>query len=86
MVFAYVLVLTEAGKEECVYKSLDSLNEVTDLHPLFGEYDIIAKIEPNNVYDNKDPDDLSMIGCVVVDKIRTIPGVVDTKTLTGKNI
>ena len=27
--------------------------------------------------------DLNVLGQVVVDKIRTIPGVIDTKTLTG---
>jgi DNA-binding Lrp family transcriptional regulator len=45
-----------------------------ELHPLFGEYDLIAKLEAKN---------FNLLGQIVVDKIRTIPGVVDTKTLTG---
>ena len=45
-----------------------------ELHPLFGEFDLIAKIEA---------EDFNRLGQVVVDQIRTIPGVIDTKTLTG---
>jgi len=41
---------------------------------LFGEYDLIAKIEA---------EDFNVSGQVVVDKIRSIAGVIDTKTLTG---
>jgi len=43
------------------------------LHALFGEYDI-AKIEA---------EDFESIGNIVVNKIRTIEGIIDTKTLTG---
>ena len=41
---------------------------------MFGEYDLIAKIEA---------DDFEKLGEVVVSKIRLIEGVIDTKTLTG---
>jgi len=44
------------------------------LHALFGEYDLIAKIEA---------EDFESIGNIVVNKIRTIEGIIDTKTLTG---
>jgi len=43
-----------------------------ELSPLFGEYDLIAKVEAET-YDR--------IGEVVVSKIRTIQGVRATKTL-----
>ena len=48
--------------------------QIIELHPLFGEYDLIAKIEA---------DDFESLGDIVVNKIRTIEGVIDTKTLTG---
>jgi len=41
---------------------------------LFGEYDLIAKIKA---------DDFEKLGKIVVDQIRSIEGVIDTKTLTG---
>ena len=45
-----------------------------EVTPLFGEYDLIVKVEAK---------DVDTIGNLVVDKIRTIPGVRDTKTLTS---
>jgi len=51
--------------------------EIIELLPLFGEYDLIAKIEAE--YFEK-------LGEVVVSKIRSIEGVIDTKTLTGPKI
>ena len=46
----------------------------TEIYPLFGEYDLIAKVTV------KDFDQLSDI---VFNRIRQIKGVTDTKTLTG---
>ena len=50
------------------------VKEVVELHPLFGEYDLIAKIEAN---------DFNSLGQIVVNRVRSIEGVIDTKTLTG---
>ncbi|AIY89755.1 Transcriptional regulator, AsnC family [Geoglobus acetivorans] len=61
-------------KERKVYDRLLKLQEVEEIYPLFGEYDLIAKI---NV---KDFEELSE---VVVNNIRSIEGVIETKTLTG---
>jgi DNA-binding Lrp family transcriptional regulator len=41
---------------------------------LFGEFDLIAKI---------DAEDFEELGEIVFKKIRSIKGVIDTKTLTG---
>ena len=49
-------------------------SELLERDPLFGEYDLIAKIEA---------DDFEKLGNLVVNKIRSIDGVIDTKTLTG---
>ncbi len=48
------------------------IKEVVELFPLFGEYDLIAKVEAP---------DYNMIGEIVVSKIRAIDGVRTTKTL-----
>lgn len=68
----FVLVSTAARKEKEVHDALGLVEEVVDVHPLFGEYDILAKV----VAESHDA-----IASVVVDKIRSIPGVIDTKTL-----
>ena len=48
--------------------------EISEVHPLFGEYDILIKIECG---------DIDAIGEVIIKKIRSLTGVVDTKTLIG---
>jgi len=74
MVIGYVLISTAPTKEHDVYDALLDVNEIVELHPLFGEYDLIAKIEVKD-YDS--------LGTIVIDRIRSIPGIVDSKTLTG---
>jgi DNA-binding Lrp family transcriptional regulator len=74
LAIGFVLISTAPAKEHEVYNELLKVKEIVELHPLFGEYDLIAKIEA---------EDFNVLGQVVVDKIRSIPGVIDTKTLTG---
>jgi DNA-binding Lrp family transcriptional regulator len=74
MAVGFILISTAPAKEHEVYNELLKVKEVVELHPLFGEYDLIAKIEA---------EDFNLLGQVVVDKVRSIPGVIDTKTLTG---
>ena len=74
MALGFVLVSTEAGAENDVYEQLAQLPELKEVHPLRGEYDLIAKVEA---------DDFDSLGRVVVDRIRSVDGVVDTRTLTG---
>jgi DNA-binding Lrp family transcriptional regulator len=57
-----------------VFDKLSKLPEVIELQPLFGEYDLIAKIEAK---------DYEGIGEIIIHKIKTIDGITDTKTLTG---
>jgi DNA-binding Lrp family transcriptional regulator len=70
----FVLIKTEPGKECEVYDELKEVSEVIDFHQLFGEYDLIAKIEGN---------DVDKVRSIIVDKIRHIEGIIDTKTLLG---
>lgn len=74
MAIGFVLISTAPAKEHDVYNELLKIPEIVELHPLFGEYDLIAKVEA---------EDFNTLGEIVIDKIRTIPGVIDTKTLTG---
>jgi DNA-binding Lrp family transcriptional regulator len=75
MVNGFVLISAAPGKEKEVYTEIQKIKEVVELHQLFGEYDFIVKL---------DAPDFNRLGEIVVDKIRKIPGVIDTKTLTGK--
>lgn len=74
MAIGFVLIKTAAAAEREVFGELDELDEVQELHSLFGEFDLIAKLQADN---------FNKLGQVVVDKIRSIEGVEDTKTLTG---
>jgi len=73
-VLGYVLVTIAPANEQEVFNKLSKLSEIVEIHPLFGEYDIIAKIEA---------DDFEKLGGIILSKIRSIKGVIDTKTLTG---
>ena len=68
------MITTNPNKEMIVYKELHDIDEVLDVHPLFGEYDIIVKIQSET---------FNELGRVVVEKIRKIDGVLDTKTLSS---
>lgn len=74
MAMGFILISTAPAREHEVYSELLKIEEIVELHPLFGEYDLIAKVEA---------EDFDKLGEIVVDKIRTIQGVADTKTLTG---
>ncbi|MGA1793166.1 MAG: Lrp/AsnC ligand binding domain-containing protein [Thermoplasmatota archaeon] len=74
MVIGYVLVSTRTGVERTVFEKLQKLSEIIEMYPLFGEYDIIAKVEAKNYNE---------IGRIVIHRIRSIDGVLDTKTLTA---
>jgi len=74
MAIGYVLISTAPEKEHEAFNKIKSSPDIIELHPLFGEYDLIAKIES---------DDFAGLGKIVIDSIRSVPGVIDTKTLTG---
>ena len=74
MAVGFVLIKAAPAHEHEVYNKLSKVPEIVELHPLFGEYDFIAKIEAEN---------FEKLGSIVVNKIRIIKGVIDTETLTG---
>jgi DNA-binding Lrp family transcriptional regulator len=74
MAIGFVLISTAPSKEHDVFNALKKIDSIVEVHPLFGEFDLIAKLEA---------EDFNKLGEIVVDKIRTIPGVINTKTLAG---
>ena len=67
----------EPKREKDVYERLLKIDEIAELYPLFGDYDLIAKVEA---------DTYEAIGAVVVSKIRAIEGVKATKPLARMSL
>jgi len=74
MSIGFILIKAAPALEYEVYNKLSKVSQIIELEPLFGEYDLIAKIEA---------EDFEKLGKIVIDNIRSIKGVIDTKTLTG---
>ena len=74
MAVGYVLLNVVPGVEHDVYLQLKDLDVVADITVLFGDYDLIVKLVA---------DGLSSIAATVVESIRQIPGILDSKTLAG---
>ena len=74
MSIGFILIKAAPMLEHEVYNKLLKMQDIIELHPLFGEYDLIIKIEA---------EDFEKLGEIVIDKIRSLKGVIDTKTLTG---
>lgn len=69
---AYVLITTATGKENFVLDRIRALPELTEAHQLFGQYDIIARMET---------EDYDRLCDVVLQKVRNIQGVTGSRTL-----
>jgi DNA-binding Lrp family transcriptional regulator len=72
MITGVVLIKVERLKEKFAYDEIKNIKEVKDIHNLLGLFDIYIKIECKN------HEELSKI---VIGKIRSIDGVLETKTL-----
>ena len=72
VVIAFVLIVSQAGKEKRVVDELMRLPFVREASLVFGDYDIVAKVEVDN------PDMLSKI---LLEQIRQISSVSMTTTL-----
>jgi DNA-binding Lrp family transcriptional regulator len=72
LVVAYVLITTATGKENFVLEQMRKLPGLSEVHQLFGQFDLIVRVE------TKDYDTLCDM---VLGKFRTIPGVTGSRTL-----
>lgn len=71
MTDAYVNVLADPGAVSQAAADIHDIDEVTDLHVVTGEYDIIAQLDLDN------PNDLPR---VVAEDIHGVTGVIETTT------
>ena len=74
MVVGFVMISTRPSMEKQVYDKLEKDPEIIEMHPLFGEYDIIVKVEAK---------DFNGVAKIVLENIRSIDGVLNTQTLSG---
>ena len=71
---SYLLVSLKERDEGQLLERLRNFEEVEEAHVLFGEWDLIAKIN----IPNAGPEEL---GTFIMDKIRTMPEIKFTSTL-----
>ena len=76
MAIGFVLMTTHPGKEATVREALAKVDLVTDHWMLFGEYDLIARVQADEEY--------ALTRCIVEEL--QLPGVKDTKTLIGAEL
>lgn len=71
MVDAVIMVKTAAGRSEETVVAVRDLENVTEAHVVAGEFDIIAEVSADEVYD---------VLHTASSNIQGLEGVVDTKT------
>ena len=74
MAVGYVLVNVLPGMEYDAFQVIKEKENVVDATLLFGDYDIIVKLEAES---------LGIIAKTVVNTIRQVSGVTGSKTLAG---
>ena len=72
MRFAYVLINCDLGIEEDIISQLKTIDEVKEVKGVFGAYDILAKVES---------DDVDKLRDIITWKIRKLDRVRSTLTL-----
>jgi len=75
---AFVLIKTEPGRERAVADKLNKLPEVSEVHIITGEWDILAVVETER--EIVLPTDEKVLE-LVMDKITTLPYLQDTNTI-----
>ncbi|QRV16425.1 Lrp/AsnC family transcriptional regulator [Haloterrigena salifodinae] len=71
MVHAFIMVKTAAGESEGLLAEIRGLESVIDAHIVAGNYDIIAEVDGQEVYDVLE---------TVSSSVQGLGGVSDTKT------
>ncbi|HJN55127.1 MAG TPA: Lrp/AsnC ligand binding domain-containing protein [Candidatus Poseidoniales archaeon] len=74
MTTGFVLIVTKTGFERKVREALDALDEVVHRWGLFGKFDVLARVEADSEVE---------LTTMIVNNIRTIEGIVETRTLIG---
>lgn len=49
MMEAFVLIIVKPGNEDTVYEKLKDVPQVKEIYKVYGEYDIIIRVEIENI-------------------------------------
>ena len=77
MAIGFVLITTKPGQEKMVRDNLEKIEFVTSGWMLFGEYDLIARVQAD--------DEFQLTRCIV-EQMRPMDGIADTNTLIGAEL
>ncbi|HDJ21980.1 MAG TPA: Lrp/AsnC family transcriptional regulator [Candidatus Bathyarchaeota archaeon] len=69
---AFVLINSELGQEQSIKDALKDVEEIKEIHSLYGIYDLIIELEAENMNTVKD---------IVFNKVRRLKSVKSTITL-----
>ena len=72
MVKAYVLVEIEGVDANKVARDITEIDEVENVHLIYGEYDLIVEVKAKNLVSLKD---------IALEKLGKVKGVIKTSTL-----
>lgn len=72
MITGLVLVRLQAGKENQALTKIKEIKGISHVSAVYGRWDLVVDVET---------DDMAAMSQLVVEKIRTIPGVFATETL-----
>lgn len=72
MITGLVLVRLQAGKENQAMSKIKEVKGISHVSAVYGRWDLVVDVET---------DDMASMSRLVVEKIRTIPGVFATETL-----
>ena len=74
---AFVLIKALPLKERDVYASLLQMDSVVETHSVYGEYDLVARV---NFEDSRE------MSKFLIEEMRAIPGVLKTETLRSAEV
>lgn len=77
MAVGFVLITTEPGMEVSVREKVAEIDCVKGIWVVFGNFDCFVKVEA---------DEESELTEAIVKGIRSVPGIVETRTLIGAEI
>ena len=69
---AYVQISLDSAREKEILTKIEKMKEVKEVHILFGEWDMIAKIDVSSA---------EALGSFIMDNLRSLPGVKLTSTM-----
>ena len=72
MITCFILIRIQANMEDQVYDALSKVKQIEGIREVFGEYDMIARIETKN---------LKEMRVIIISKVRSVSGVMATTTL-----